>query len=262
VETHYQMLVEHSFDSTIKRMSTVWDATTDGSSEHIIVAFAKGAVERILERCSYSGMNETGPALTQQARDEILARTDQLAAEGLRVLCLAGKHIPISQRDAVKTMPRDELEADFGFLGLVGIYDPPREESAGAVADAIRAGIVPRMLTGDHAATAASIARSVGILTNTHSPNAVMTGQQFDALSEAELDALPELPVVVARCSPETKVRMIEALHRRGRKAVMTGDGVNDSPSKFVQDLEEYPCSHIHRSQASGCWCGDGPERQ
>lgn len=126
--------------------------------------------------------------------------------------------------------------------------DPPRPESAGAVADAHRAGIVPRMLTGDHvslhvrayripsdsflqAATATSIAKSVGILTDNHGPSAVMTGQQFDAMSIGEIDALPELPVVVARCSPETKVRMVEALFRRGRKMVMTGDGVNDSPA-------------------------------
>ena len=71
----------------------------------------------------------------------------------------------------------------------------------------------------------------MGILGNTYAPSAVMTGQQFDALSNEEVDALPELPVVVARCAPETKVRMVEALHRRGRKTVMTGDGVNDSPA-------------------------------
>lgn len=111
------------------------------------------------------------------------------------------------------------------------------------------------MLTGDHvshlcctsltptlillfqAATAASIARSVGILDNTHGPWAVMTGQQFDALTDRQIDALPELPVVVARCAPETKVRMVEALHRRGRKTVMTGDGVNDSPALKRADV-------------------------
>jgi P-type Na+/K+ transporter len=228
------MLVEHPFDSTIKRMTTAWefvpnDATDD--SDKTLTVYMKGAVERILERCSHIGMGDDRVELTQASHDKIIARMDALAAQGLRVLCLAGKLVQYSKRETIRTMTREELENDCGVLGLVGIYDPPRDESAGAVADAIRAGIVPRMLTGDHAATAASIARLVGILTKDHGPNAIMTGQQFDSLKDSEIDALPELPVVVARCSPETKVRMIEALHRRGRKAVMTGDGVNDSPS-------------------------------
>ncbi len=92
------------------------------------------------------------------------------------------------------------------------------------------------MVTGDHPATAAAIAKTVAIIDNTSSKTAVTTGQAFDALSEDEIDALPELPLVIARCAPETKVRMIEALHRRKiygmtRFCVMTGDGVNDSPA-------------------------------
>lgn len=96
--------------------------------------------------------------------------------------------------------------------------------------EATQAGITTRMLTGDHPATASAIAKAVAILRDDHPKGAVMTGQQFDALSEQEIDALPELPVVIARCAPETKVRMVEALHRRKvwgmtRFAVMTGDG-------------------------------------
>jgi P-type Na+/K+ transporter len=87
------------------------------------------------------------------------------------------------------------------------------------------------------AATAASIARSVGILTNRHGPHAVMTGQEFDSLTDEQIDAIEDLPVVVARCAPETKVRMVEALHRRGEKTVMTGDGVNDSPALKRADV-------------------------
>jgi Na+-exporting ATPase len=232
---HYEMLVEHPFDSTIKRMSTAWEFVAEDAQDNEpkpISVFLKGAVERVLERCTHIGMGDERIELTQEGRDNIIARMNALAGEGLRVLGLAGKRVSGEERDNITNAKRDSLEVDCGFLGLVGIYDPPREESAGAVADALRAGIAVRMLTGDHAATATSIARSVGILTNDHGPTAVMTGPQFDDLKDSELDALPELPVVVARCSPETKVRMIEALHRRGRKAVMTGDGVNDSPSK------------------------------
>jgi P-type Na+/K+ transporter len=213
--------------------STAWEfIPDDGSDNREVVVYVKGAVERILDRCTHVGLNEGGTALTPQLKSDFLRRMDVLAGEGLRVLCLAGKRLPASAREGIKSAPRDELESACGVLGLVGIYDPPREESRGAVMDALRAGIVPRMLTGDHAATAASIARTVGILNESHGPKAIMTGQEFDALSEAEIDALPELPVVVARCAPETKVRMVEALHRRGRKTVMTGDGVNDAPSE------------------------------
>lgn len=87
------------------------------------------------------------------------------------------------------------------------------------------------MLTGDHLKTATAIAQLVGIIGYDYPKEAVMTGPQFDALSEDEIDNLSQLPRVVARCAPETKVRMVEALHRRKKLCVMTGDGVNDAPS-------------------------------
>lgn len=93
------------------------------------------------------------------------------------------------------------------------------------------------MLTGDHPQTAAAIARDVNILPPNHASSAIMTAQAFDTLSDADIDALPELPLVVARCAPSTKVRMIEALHRRNRYVAMTGDGVNDSPSLKRADI-------------------------
>jgi magnesium-transporting ATPase (P-type) len=110
------------------------------------------------------------------------------------------------------------------------------------------------MLTGDHQATAFAIAKTVGIISNDHPPGAIMvrissppphvftnpsfqTGQQFDAMSNNEIDAMPSLPLVIARCAPETKVRMVEALHRRKRATIMTGDGVNDSPALKRADV-------------------------
>lgn len=93
------------------------------------------------------------------------------------------------------------------------------------------------MLTGDHLATATAIAQQVGIIGKDFGHSTVMTGPQFDALSEEEIDALPQLPRVLARCAPETKVRMVEALHRRKRMCVMTGDGVNDAPSLKRSDV-------------------------
>ncbi|KAG8792939.1 hypothetical protein FRC16_011214 [Serendipita sp. 398] len=241
IDGHYEMLVEHPFDSTIKRMSTVWkfipENANDDRGDYDLVVYVKGAVERILDRCTHIGLGENKIPLTEEGKDEIIERMDTLAAEGLRVLCLAGKYISNASKEEVKSIPRDEIENNCCFLGLAGIYDPPRPESHGAVMDALRAGIVVRMLTGDHAATAASIARSVGILNDTHGPLAVMTGQEFDALTDEQVDAIPELPVVLSRCSPETKTRMVDALHRRGQKTVMTGDGVNDSPALKRADV-------------------------
>lgn len=241
INGHFEMLVEHPFDSTIKRMSTVWqfipEDPRDDPANYDLIVYVKGAVERILDRCTHVGIGENKIPLTDEGKQDIIDRMDNIAAEGLRVLCLAAKYIPNSMKDDIKSVPRDQIESDCAVLGLAGIYDPPRPESQGAVMDALRAGIVVRMLTGDHAATASSIARTVGILNDTHGPSAVMTGQEFDRLTDAEIDAIPELPVVLSRCSPETKTRMVDALHRRGQKTVMTGDGVNDSPALKRADV-------------------------
>src|SRR6185436_5292909 len=119
-----------------------------------------------------------------------------------------------------------------------------RPESAHSVAQCHKAGIAVHMLTGDHAGTARAIALEVGILpprmnelSKEVADAMVMTAAQFDGLSDADIDELPVLPLVVARCAPDTKVRMIEALHRRKKFAAMMGDGVNDSPSLKRADV-------------------------
>ncbi|KAJ9125453.1 hypothetical protein QFC22_000414 [Naganishia vaughanmartiniae] len=240
LDGHYKLVIEHPFDSTVKRMSTAWRFVKNDGTENDkeCLVFMKGAVERVLDRCESVGLGNDAIPLDERRKAEIIARMDALAAEGLRVLCLSGKVLHQSP-EAVKAIPRDELENGLRFLGLAGIYDPPRPESRGAVLEATQAGITTRMLTGDHPATASAIAKAVAILREDHPKGAVMTGPQFDALSEQEIDALPELPVVIARCAPETKVRMVEALHRRKvwgmtRFAVMTGDGTYDSSAHSV----------------------------
>lgn len=128
-------------------------------------------------------------------------------------------------------MTREEAEQDFEFIGFCGLYDPPRAETLGAVRACQNAGIVVHVLTGDHVLTARAIAREVGIIDGTEGHQAVMSAADFDALSDQQVDALEDLPLVVARCSPSTKVRMIAAGKRRGRYLAMTGDGVNDAPA-------------------------------
>lgn len=237
----YTHVAEYPFDSSIKRMTAVYQHT---ETEKIHV-FTKGAVERILGCCStwYGNSNDKTPGpLLDADRELILENMDSLAKQGLRVLAFSRK----LGDPAVdyKTADRQIVETDLTFLGLIGIYDPPRPETAGAVKMCHKAGINVHMLTGDHPGTARAIAQEVGILPRNLYHYAedvvkimVLTAPEFDAMSDDEIDALPVLPLVIARCAPQTKVRMIDALHRRGAFAAMTGDGVNDSPSLKRADV-------------------------
>ncbi len=237
---------EFPFDSTVKRMSVIFSKVTQ-EKEHSMV-FTKGAVERIVDACTTVAWEEgsSSPApLTDDMRSQILQNMEELAKMGLRVLALA--HRPYTEQSRLlegSDLNRDEIERDLCFLGLIGLYDPPRPETAASIAACYQAGITVHMVTGDHPGTAKAIAQQVGILPADMSTvgvdvaNAmVMTAAQFDKLSDEEVDDLPTLPLVIARCAPQTKVRMINALHRRGRFAAMTGDGVNDSPSLKHADV-------------------------
>lgn len=214
---------EHPFDSAYKRMTVVY-ARPSGDVD----VYTKGALEAIMPLLDAS----------DDVRAEFTAEAESLAAEGLRVLCIA--HKTIRGSDSLKT---DRAAAESGLtpLGLAGLYDPPRSETAGAVQKCKLAGISVHMLTGDHIKTATAIAHEVGILgpslTAAEAANAIMPASAFDALIDAQIDALDRLPLVLARCSPSTKVRMVEALHRRGAYCVMTGDGVNDSPALKKADV-------------------------
>ncbi|KAG2223513.1 hypothetical protein INT45_000833 [Circinella minor] len=231
----WKQLAEYQFDSSIKRMSTLY---RDGKSNQVFL-FTKGAAERVLPLCD----NVVG----QEQEKNIMDKVEQLAAKGLRVIALAvrkidNKYLDSLNNDEKEPPKREDMECHLEFLGLTGIYDPPRPESRQAVADAHRAGIMVHMLTGDHPITAKAIARDIHILNDKllasdEIDQLVMTGPQFDALSDEAIDALPRLPVIVARCSPDTKVKMIEAAQRRNLISAMTGDGVNDSPSLRSADV-------------------------
>ncbi|KAG0269819.1 Na+ ATPase [Actinomortierella ambigua] len=238
IENGFQLIAEFPFDSSVKRMSVLYK--TD-SGEYFI--FTKGATERVIGRCSHYRHGESEIPLENEKADSvqpdfkstIMDSVDALAEQGLRVLTLSyRKFTPTPGVDLVHGLDREEVESDLVFLGLVGIYDPPREESLPAVMRCYEAGIRVHMLTGDHPSTAAAIAKEVAIIpadTNVKTSPMVMSADMFDSMTEEQIDALEELPRVVARCSPNTKVKMIAALHRRKLFAAMTGDGVNDSPS-------------------------------
>lgn len=219
-------VAEHPFNSGIKRMSVAYKDTETST----IDVFAKGAGESILPLLNSS---DTQKKIIEE-------HMTKMAKQGLRVLCIATKSLPLSAENDVKN--REWTESKLDFLGLVGLYDPPRLETAASIAECIQAGISIHMLTGDHIDTATAIAKEIGLinnlaLTTKNATSLIMQGVQFDALSDAEVDAMEQLPVVLARCSPSTKVRMVDALHRRQGFCVMTGDGVNDAPALKRADV-------------------------
>ncbi len=238
-EHAWSQLAEYPFDSSIKRMSVIYQ---EGSSDDVRI-FTKGAVERVIELCTTIGSGNNQRTVTTAVKEEVLAQMNLLAEQGLRVMAIAQRQYT-SSIDVHAPPPRDEIEKGLTLLGLAGLYDPPRLETRSAVRECTTAGIKVHMLTGDHPSTAAAIAREVGILpTNVSSlPHAtasslVKTATEFDSLSDAEIDALPTLPLVIARCAPSTKTRMIASLHRRRAFCAMTGDGVNDAPSLQSADV-------------------------
>jgi P-type Na+/K+ transporter len=238
-EQGWKQTMEFPFDSAIKRMSVVYKRDDEPRS----VIFTKGAVERIIDLCTCVGVGKHEEVMTGELKEKTLEQMDLLADQGLRVLAIARR---FSSEDIQEhsEIDRVKIEKDLCLLGLAGLYDPPRLETKQAIQACTTAGISVHMLTGDHPSTAAAIAREVGIIPKniaTFPPDVaaalVKPASEFDIMSDAEIDALPTLPLVIARCAPETKVKMIEALHRRNKFAAMTGDGVNDAPSLQRADV-------------------------
>ncbi|KAG5641781.1 hypothetical protein DXG03_004257 [Asterophora parasitica] len=202
-QKRYELKAEFPFSSELKRMSTIYI----DSKDNVAICLIKGAVERILDASiSYVPSPETDPTttapLTNDIRTAFLAKAEELASQGLRVIGMAKRTFATLDVDGIS---RESAEKDFTFLALSGIFDPPRPETLGAVRACKEAGIVVHMLTGDHLTTARAIAEAVEIISPDAPSSAVMTAQEFDKLTDAEIDALPELPLVIARCAPETK---------------------------------------------------------
>ena len=211
---------EVPFDSDRKMMSTKY--TLHGVS-HILT---KGALDSILERCVSITTKDGVRPITDDDRQAIIKQNQAYSEQGLRVLAFAYKES--TEKLSVET------ENEYTFVGLVSMIDPPREESRQAVADAIRAGIKPIMITGDHKVTASAIAKQIGIM---REGDIALTGMELDAMGDSELDdKLPRISVY-ARVSPENKIRIVEAWQRRGNIVSMTGDGVNDAPALKKADI-------------------------
>lgn len=213
-------LEEVPFDSDRKMMSTKYKLH---GVNHILT---KGAIDAILDRCERIATKDDVRPITQADKAEILRQNMEYSENGLRVLTFAYK-----ESDEELSV---DTEYGYTFLGLVSMIDPPREESKAAVADAIRAGIKPVMITGDHKITATAIARQIGIFRD---GDISVTGLELDAMSDSELDRKIEKISVYARVSPENKIRIVEAWQRKGNIVSMTGDGVNDAPALKKADI-------------------------
>ncbi|PLZ07669.1 cation-translocating P-type ATPase [Fischerella thermalis] len=199
-------------------------------NSHGYLMFTKGSPELILARCTQLYVGNSTIPLTQNQRDEILAENDRMASNGLRVLGFAYK--PLAE---IPSQGSDETsEQELVWLGLVGMLDAPRPEVRAAVQECREAGIRPIMITGDHQLTARAIATDLGIA---QPGDRALTGQELQRMSDQDLEQNVDLVSIYARVAPEHKLRIVQALQRRGRFVAMTGDGVNDAPALKQADI-------------------------
>lgn len=203
----FERVAEIPFDSDRKCMTTVHKF----EDKYLIVS--KGAAEVIAENF-YSGIS----------KELVLAKTNELAKNGIRVIAFGYKILS----ELPNPIDYEIIESSISYCGLTGMIDPPRPEVRSAIQECKTAGIKTVMITGDHAATATSIAKDIGILEEN---NLSITGKELQNMSEQEFTDKVENVRVYARVSPEQKLSIVKALQKKNNFVAMTGDGVNDAPS-------------------------------
>ena len=211
IRENYKRISEIPFDSDRKLMSTL--NIVNGSK----VMYTKGAADVLTER-----MN-----ITETVKNQIREQVEQLSKQGLRILCFACKEF---EGDEITIDDENGLE----YMGLIAMMDPPREESAQAVAECKSAGIKPVMITGDHIVTASAIAKEIGIL---ESFDEAVEGKALDDYTDEQLVDFVKDKSVYARVTPEHKIRIVKAWQARNNIVAMTGDGVNDAPALKQADV-------------------------
>jgi Ca2+-transporting ATPase len=208
---------EIPFSSESRRMTTLH------ACAHGVVACSKGAPELLLASCVDELTPDGRLVLDEAGRERVLEAARRMAGDALRILAVA------TRSDA---SPED-AEDSMTLLGLVGMFDPPRPEAREAIETCERAGIRVVMITGDHPLTAGAIARELGLLKS----GRVLTGAELHDLDDEALEREVDRLEVCARVSPGDKMRVVEALQRRGEVVAMTGDGVNDAPALKKADI-------------------------
>jgi Ca2+-transporting ATPase len=218
--TRFPRIAEVPFTSERKQMSTIHHSPSGR------FAYSKGAPEVVLGHCTYIYSDGQERKLNDKDREDILARVGLMADEGLRVLAMGYKRLN-------DELDLETMEQDMVFVGLAGITDPPRQEVKQAIASCQQAGIKPVMITGDHRSTAVAIAKQLGLMKG----DIAITGAELDSLSDKEFEATVEKIDVYARVSPSHKIRIVDALAKKGHVVAMTGDGVNDAPALKKADI-------------------------
>ena len=225
----YPRIAELPFDAAYKMMAT-FHQMTDASGHEVIRCFVKGAPEQLLARAAAVFDADAGSAPADgDFRQRYLAENQRLGEQGLRVIATARKDF-----DQAAFNPQADLlplVTGLELIALVGIVDPPRPTAKASIATAKAAGIRIRMITGDYAVTAAAVAGQLGI------DGTVLTGAEFGAMSDDEALAKVDDIGVIARVTPEHKVRLVDVLRKKGQIIAMTGDGVNDAPAVKKADI-------------------------
>jgi Ca2+-transporting ATPase len=225
----YPRVAELPFDTAYKLMAT-FHRMKDETGREVVRCFVKGAPDQLLARAS----SHLDPALASAPvdpafKERYLAENARLGEKGLRVMATARKDFPADEFDPGADLLG--MMEGLTMLALVGIVDPPRPAAKAAIATAHEAGVQVRMITGDHAVTAAAIAEDLGIR------GRAITGAQFAELSDEQADEEIDDIGVIARVTPEQKVRLVDILKRKGHVVGMTGDGVNDAPALKQADI-------------------------
>ncbi|HFF3742828.1 cation-translocating P-type ATPase [Bacillus cereus] len=222
LEKIHERVNEVPFDSDRKMMSTVH------MYNESYYSMTKGAIDKLLPRCTHIFKNGKIEILTDSDKNQILEAAGSMSQEALRVLSFAFKQYDSNDVDI------NHLEENLIFIGLVGMIDPPRTEVKDSIKECKKAGIRTVMITGDHKDTAFAIAKELGIAEEI---SEIMIGTELDNVSDTELASKINHLNVFARVSPEHKVKIVKALRTKGNIVSMTGDGVNDAPSLKQADV-------------------------
>ena len=212
---------EVPFDSERKRMTTVH--AVDGDR----LAYMKGGGDVVLGLCAHALLRGETVPMTEELRASLHEYNSTLASSGFRTLAFAYRLL------AQDTPVEESIESDMTYVGIMGLVDPPRTEVADAIELCHKAGISVAMVTGDHALTARAIGAEIGLLEGKQ----VLTGVELGAMTADELFDVVEDVRIYARVDPEHKLRIVDALKRRGHTVAMTGDGVNDAPALKKADI-------------------------